>query len=227
MRRVLTFSCLHAPFVRKGYLEFLKKEYKKWKCNEVVILGDEMEYHRLSVHPKAPEAMGALEEHNAGIKVLKRFYKAFPKAKCCTSNHTSRPFRVAAQIGLPEVFVKEYRDFLKAPKGWSWKDSWLIDGVTYKHGEGNFGGAHPHRNAAIKHRGSIVIGHWHASGGVIYLASDNDLIFGMCVGCGLEYKGYAFRYAKNMTSKPIVGCGVVIGGKEAYFIPMDLGTKRK
>lgn len=226
MSRVLVFSCIHSPFIRKGYLDFLKEVKRKYQCDVVVNAGDEMDYHMLSVHPKEPSAMGAKEEHERGVAELKKYYKAFPKAKCCVSNHTSRPYRKAAEGGLPELFLKKYNDFLEAPRGWKWSLKWEIDGVIYKHGDG-YSGEKPHAIAAFKERNSIVIGHVHPVGGVEYLAGPNDLIFGMCVGCGVDHATYAMRYAQKNPKKPVIGCGVVIDGKQAIFIPMELGSRIK
>lgn len=221
---VLAFSCLHAPFARKDYVKFLKKVYKDYKCDEVVCLGDEMDFHRISNHEPDPEAVGQIDEYESGIEVLKPLYKAFPKVKVCFSNHTERPYRQAAQINIPGMFIRSYRDWMKAPKTWEWKESWEIDGVVYFHGEG-YSGQTGHVRAAERNRCSVVMGHLHSVGGVQYLAGPRDLIFGMCVGCLTDEKGYAFRYSKYAARKSIIGCGVVKDGKFAQFIPMNLGKK--
>jgi hypothetical protein len=51
------------------------------------------------------------------------------------------------------------------------------------------------------------------------------MIFGMNVGCGVDVKAYAMAYGKVYPKKPTLGCGIVIDGKIALFIPMDLGAK--
>jgi predicted phosphodiesterase len=40
MSRVLVFGDTHIPFMRKGYVEFLKSVYKKYRCDKVVCVGD-------------------------------------------------------------------------------------------------------------------------------------------------------------------------------------------
>ena len=224
--RVLVFGDLHLPFGKKHYIDFLKETKKKFKCDTIVCLGDELDFHCISRHDSEPDAKGAVEEYELGLKKLKPFYKAFPKVKVCISNHTSRPYRMAAQVGIPSVFIKEYRQFLEAPKGWNWADQWEIDGVLYIHGEG-YSGSTPHLMAAQKLRTNVVMGHIHHCGGVQFSASPRDRIFGMCCGCGIDSATYAFRYAKNTPKKPMVGCGVVIDGKHAYFEPMLLKNKIK
>lgn len=94
----------------------------------------------------------------------------------------------------------------------------------YIHGEG-FSGQNGAITAAKSHRQSVVLGHLHTFGGVTYSASRNDLIFGLNVGCLIDTHAYAFRYGKFLANRPTLGCGVVIDGKQAIFVPMDLGFK--
>ena len=104
---------------------------------------------------------------------------------------------------------------------------WEIDNVLYVHGTGSSGQSGA-RTRAIANRQSTVIGHSHSFGGVAYMASRNDIIFGMNVGCGIDVDHMAFSYGKNFPKKPTLGCGVVLdGGKTAIFVPMNLGNKYK
>ncbi len=116
--------------------------------------------------------------------------------------------------------MKDYKSFLDAPKGWSWSRSIEIDGVLYHHGEGYSGSLGAYK-AAMNAMRSTVIGHIHSHGGVTYIQTEFDRIFAMNVGCGVDIEAYAFAYGKNCAFKPTLGCGVVIDGKEAYFIPMS------
>jgi hypothetical protein len=80
-------------------------------------------------------------------------------------------------------------------------------------------------NRAKDNRQSTVIGHIHSFGGVMYSASEIDMIFGLNVGCGIDVNAYAVAYAKQFAKRPTLGCGIVIDGKIGLFIPMDLGRK--
>jgi len=131
---------------------------------------------------------------------------------------------VALHAGIPKAFIREYREFMQAPKDWVWRDWWEIDGVMYFHGEG-FSGQAGALKCANQNRKSSVIGHLHSFGGVQWSASMNDLIFGMNVGCLIDEKAYSFRYAKNIMHKPTLGCGVVKDGTLAAFVPMDAYLK--
>ena len=72
-------------------------------------------------------------------------------------------------------------------------------------------------------------GHLHTQLYSEYFVGRNRRIFGLQVGCGIDHEAYAFNYAKA-GKKPAIGCGVVIGGKQAIAVPMELekyGKKSK
>lgn len=219
-RNVCVCSCTHSPFMKRGYVDFLKEVSYEYGCGTFIHLGDEIDHHRISFHDPEPEAMGAREELVKAKKQLKQLYKAFPVAKVCLSNHTSRHTRRGASVGIPGEYFKDLRYLLEAPKGWYWNREWIYDGVVYTHGDKRGGGAFPHINFAIKRMRSMVIGHYHTKAGVEYVQSEEKRIFGMCVGVGHDDDSYAFKYAQDTQTKPIVGCGVVLEGDMAQFIPM-------
>lgn len=222
-KRVLVISDTQVPFHHRDYLGFLKAVERKYKCNEVVHIGDEMDFHAISNWDTDPEGLSAGDEFKKALKEMHNMYKAFPKVKACISNHTERPYRKAFKHGLPREFVKNYHELLQAPKGWEWDEYWIIDEVQYEHGEASSG-----RNGAIKaaeqNMRSTVIGHIHSHAGIQYTANPRFLIFGFNVGCLIDRHTYAFAYGKKFRAKPIIGCGVVIQGVPV-FIPMQL-TKR-
>jgi hypothetical protein len=222
--RVLVIPDIHCPYEHPKALEFCKNLYKQYNCDTVVFLGDEAEFAGLSFHDLNPDMPGAKDEYKLTLEALKKWYEAFPEAKVCTSNHTSRPYRKAFKHGIPSAFIKSYHDFLEAPKGWEWADSFTIDNVVYSHGESCKGGASGLYHSASRHRRSQVYGHWHSFAGIQYTATDNDMIFGFNVGCLIDVKALAFAYAKNFANRPTLGAGVVLNGIP-HFIPMDLGSK--
>jgi hypothetical protein len=217
---VLVISDLHAPFEHPDAVPFLEAVAEFYNPSRVVCIGDEVDMHALSDYDHDPDGLSPGDELKGAIKHLRPIYSMFPKVLVCTSNHTARPYRRAFKHGLPKSLLKEYREFLQAPIGWEWADSWTIDGVKYEHGEGVSGqlGA---AKAAAGNMQSTVIGHLHAFAGVQYLANPMVLIFGMNVGCLLDNDAYSFAYGKHIRSKPVIGCGVVKRGIPT-FIPMQL-----
>ena len=104
---------------------------------------------------------------------------------------------------------------LRTP-GWNFVDHVIYDGVQYIHGEG--GKAHIKCKADMM---STVQGHWHTECYVQYFVGQNFRVFGMQVGCGIDFDSYSMAYAKR-GKKPAIGCGVVMGGHTSLVEMMDL-----
>jgi hypothetical protein len=69
-----------------------------------------------------------------------------------------------------------------------------------------------------------VTGHNHSNAGISATATDQELVWGMAVGCGVDHAHMAFAYGKHFKNKPILACGVVIDGSP-FVEYMDLGSK--
>jgi hypothetical protein len=220
MSRVLAIPDLQYPFAHPDHLEFLKAVKKKFKPTHVVCLGDEVDFHALSQHDHDPDGYSPGHELDKALEDMKRLYDVFPKVMAVTSNHTERPLRRAFKFGIPRAFLRSYHEFLKAPKGWEWRDQWKVDNVRYLHGEG-WSGRNGAINAAENAATSTVIGHLHSHAGIQYSANSERLIFGFNVGCLIDYKAYAFAYGKFCKNKPILGAGIIENGVP-QFIPMLL-----
>lgn len=219
---VLAVPDLHCPYHHKDAWDFLRDLKKEYKPDKVVCLGDEAEFAGIGFHEINPNMPSPGDELAATVRELKRgLYKIFPKLDLCLSNHTSRPFRRAMKYGLPSQFIRDYRDFLEAPKAYRWADSFEYDKVLFLHGEG-FMGKNGHIKAAMDHRQSCVIGHLHGWAGVQYLRSRMGQIFGCNSGCLIDETALAFRWARHFATKVNLGASVIIYGVEARFIPMKI-----
>ena len=97
---VLVIGDLHAPFIKKGYLEHCKKIYKKYKCNKVVFIGDIIDNHYSSFHDTDPDGFSAGQELDRAIAMVQKWYKAFPKAFVCIGNHDAIICRKAFSAGM-------------------------------------------------------------------------------------------------------------------------------
>jgi len=221
--RVLVISDTQIPFQHKDYLIFLKAVAKKYSTDTTVHIGDEVDFHALGDWDHDPDGYSAGDELKAAIKELKKLFKAFPKAKVCVSNHTSRPLRKGFKAGIPAAFFKHISEVLEAPKGWTWHDSFQIDNVIYQHGMG-YSGPLGAKKASLDNSRSTVIGHLHSHAGIQYSASPEFLIFGMNVGSLIDNKSYAFAYGRNFSAKPIISCGVVLEGIP-LLVPMKLNKR--
>ena len=224
-KTVLVIPDLQCPFQHPDALAFciwVKRQFGP--IDEIVCIGDEADQHAVSDYPADPDGLSAGIELHKCIEELMGFYKAFPVVKVCTSNHTDRIFRKALKHGIPRAYLRQYRDFLDAPKGWVWKDQWTIDGVIYEHGHALSGGSGRQASYQLPllNRRSTVFGHFHSFAGIQYLASDElGVHFGFNVGCLIDQSAYVFQYGKRHKQKPILGCGIVEDGVPE-FIPMRL-----
>lgn len=212
---VLVIPDFHSPFGHPDALAFLKAVKRRFTPSHIVCLGDEVDFAAFSKYPKDPDGLNPGHELSAAIDGLIPFYLEFPEMKVCTSNHTVRPYKLMFGAGLPAAFYPSYSAMLNAPDGWEWRDYWEIDGVRYFHGEGK-SGANAHTQFMKAFKQSIVHGHIHSYAAVSYEGRH----FAMNTGCLIDHHAYAFKYAKHMPVEVSIGCGIVIDGKAAYFIPM-------
>lgn len=213
----------HRPFEHPHYLEFILDTADRFRDPKKKLIyvneGDEWDQCALGKWDNDPDGMSAGDEFKAALEASRKWYKAIPSMDLLESNHGVRPFKAAFRAGLPKVYMKPYKMFMEAPGGWNWHKRLIVDGVLHFHGE-PFSGVNGAINAAIKNRMSTSIGHIHTFGGVQYSRTYKDQIFGLNVGCGIDDKAYAFKYAQDMANRPTLGCGVIIDGREAFFVPM-------
>lgn len=222
-KRVLVIPDMHHPFCHPDALDFLTAVRDAYRTDAVVCLGDELDAHAFSRYPMDPDGMTAGKELKEGVEHLRPFYLAFPDVLVCESNHTVRPWKKAFDAGLPAAFLPAVSKILDAPDGWVWKRSHSVDGVLYTHGDNGKSGQYAAANYMKQAKQSVVIGHVHAYGSVFWEGPH----FGMNAGCLIDRDAYCFKYAKGALLDVSIGCGVVIEGRAAYFVPMDMDDHRR
>lgn len=213
-KNVLVIGDLHLPFTLEGYLEHCIKVYKKYNCDTVVFIGDILDLHFTSYHETSTEGYGATQEHDLSVEMLRKWYKAFPKAYVTIGNHDALIYRKAMSAGISKRWIQNYSQVLGTP-GWEWVTDVVIDDVLYTHGTTN---AH---TKAKQNLMSTVQGHLHSQAGIQFYVGAKSRIFGFQVGCGVDMKSYAMEYGRNFP-KPVISCGVVIEGLHPYLEVMDL-----
>jgi predicted phosphodiesterase len=222
-KRVLVVPDMHHPFCHPDTLEFLKAVRDAYKTDAVVCLGDEIDACAFSRYPMNPDGMTAGKELAAAIEHLRPFYREFPDVLVCESNHTVRPWKKAFDAGLPAAFLPTVSKILDAPDGWVWKMRHEVDGVLYTHGDNGKSGQYAAANYMKQAKQSVVIGHVHAYASVFYEGAQ----FGMNAGCLIDKEAYCFHYAKGALLDVNIGCGVVIDGKQAHFVPMLMDDNKR
>jgi predicted phosphodiesterase len=219
---ILVIGDTHIPFVHKNYLEFVFETGKKFQCGKVIHIGDLIDFHSISRHEHNPDGFSPKAELEKSKSILKKWYLAFPELDCCIGNHDERLEKAAIRSGLTSLYFKSFKSLFDMPDKWDYRFDVRCFGVRFFHGMG-WGGKYAHINAAMENGQSIVMGHLHGNAGVEWMANDNQIIFGMAVGCGIDRKTYAFNYGRDHRRKPILGCGVVFDcGRDAQFIPMKM-----
>lgn len=210
---------LHAPFTHKGYIHFLKDTFEQWGVNTIIYIGDIVDNHAISRHQTETSAKGAEREYQMAYDVIQEYVKAFPKARVCLGNHDDIPNRQAATLGLPTVFMNQFKSLWGLPEDYQIANHFIIDDVLYHHGLGA-SGQNGAINKALNERMSVVQGHQHSSFQLEYRANQKDIIFGISCGCGVDNSAYAFNYGKYAIKKPILGTAIIKSSSEAYIVPM-------
>lgn len=220
--RVLVISDTQFPFQHPDMFKFLKHLKQKHKPTKVIHIGDMFDFHALSDYPTDPDAESVGNEFDIAMKYKRELEKLFPKMTILTSNHDVRFFKRLSKAGIPRRFWPTYEELFECPKGWEFKDNVIIDDVIYIHGHNlHAGGGNVCQNAIRTHMRNVVFGHFHTRLGIDYYANADNLLFGMCVGCLIDHKTYAFEYQRAQVRKPLIGTGLVIGG-QPIVEPMHL-----
>ena len=222
----LVVGDIHLPYTHPRYLQHCIDIYKKYDCNAVSFTGDIIDSHFASFHSTHTESHGAKYELDMAIKDLSKWYEAFnndtvPNGITVTlGNHDLIVYRKAEDAGVDKRWVRTLNEVLKCPD-WIFEEQFVHDNVLYVHGTGCSGKGIMKR---VQNWGSSMVqGHIHTQSFIDYTASLKDLKWGMQAPTGINYKSFAFSYAKFHTAKPILGCSVVLdNGQMPLIEPMVL-----
>jgi len=224
MARVGVIGDTHLPYEKEGYLEFCQETFEAWDVDTIVHIGDMFDNHSLSFHDSEPNLHNVFGEYESAYERAKDWYEAFPTATLIMGNHDRIPMRQLKKLGMePTIFMKPFEELMGMPSGWTCEDSVIIDDVLYHHGE-TATGVNGFRKDCETRMRCTVSGHNHSNAGISATATDQELVWGMAVGCGVDHAHMAFAYGKHFAKKPIIACGVVIDG-EPHVEYMDLGKK--
>lgn len=225
---LLFISDLQAPFCHEHALQFCRAVKKEFRISpeNVYCVGDEVDQYFGSTYKKDPDALHSpTSELRAARELLQGFYRAFPQMKLAISNHGLRWAKKAFEAEIPSQMLRPYQEVIGAPKGWAWKDRWVIKTrggpILMIHGMG-YSGMSGARNAAIDAGMNTVIGHIHSHAGVARVKTAGQELWGMNTGCLIDEKAFAFNYGREHRHKPILGVGVVIDqGRTPIFLPLE------
>ena len=224
MARIGIIGDSHLPYELDGYMEFCADTFDAWDVDTIVHIGDFIDHHSLSFHDSEPTLHDVNGEYYSVLEKAQAWYDMFPNVTLVEGNHDIIPKRHMRKLGMePRIFLKPIEELYNMPEGWKVVDEVEIDGVLFHHGH-TASGVNGFRQDAEKRMRPTVTGHNHSNFGVSYTATDQELVWGLAVGCGVDHKHLAFAYGKHFAKKPVIGCGVVIDGIP-YAEPMNLGKK--
>lgn len=219
-KSICVISDLHCPYHHPDTHKFLAAVKAKFKPDQVVCIGDEVDFHALSYHESNPDLPSAGEELSKAIEALKPIYKMFPKVTVVESNHGSLVLRKAMTGGIPTKALKTYNDVLDAPSGWKWVFDTSVETelgpVYFCHGKTGTPG-----RLASQFGCSAVQGHFHERAQITYISTPERLIFDAHTGCLADDKSLALGYNKINVKRPIVSLLVILNGIP-QIVPMVL-----
>ena len=215
----LVVGDIHLPYTHRNYLQHCIDIYNKYNCSEVSFTGDIIDSHFASFHQTSTQTDGKYELDMA-IEQVKDWYEAFPNATITLGNHDLIIARKAEDAGIDKRWVRNLNEVLGCPD-WKFEEQFVHDNVLYTHGTGCSGKGIMKR---VQNWGSSMVqGHIHTQSFVDFTASLNDLKFGLQCPNGIDYKSFAYGYAKFHTAKPILGCAVILDSGQLPIIePMPL-----
>lgn len=226
--RYLFVSDLQLPYAQPNALKFCKAVQREFQIpsENVYCVGDEVDLYWGSLHKKDPEASYTPnQELETARRQLREWYRHFPEMKLAISNHGLRYLRKANDAEIPSQVLKTYEEILQAPKGWRWKEQWIIKGTRARmnmiHGMG-YSGANGHKNAAIDYSMNTIIGHLHSHAGINYLHTAGRKIWAMNTGSLIDPKQFAFAYSRYNRNAAVLSVGVVLdGGLTPILLPFE------
>ena len=223
--RILVISDMHTPFQHPKTLEFLAALKLRYSPTFVVCVGDEADKAGLSYHEKSTSLPSAEDELKLAQMYLKEVEKIFPQMTLLHSNHGSLAFRKAATAGIPNAYMKSYKDVYGVGDGWKWVDHLCINlpnglPVHFTHGR-----ATDVTKVGKVHGMCVVQGHHHSLSKVEWWkpfsvkGKAQKPLWAMQLGCLIDDYSPAFNYNKGQMTAPMLNCGVIINGKpEVIFL---------
>ncbi len=202
-------------------LEFLRALKKEYAPTLVVNMGDEIDSHALSRHPRDPDLFSGGDEGEAAALYVRELEEIFPKMVLLESNHGSRLYRRALEAGISSRWLKGPNEALGVGKGWLWVADLTLD---LPGGEQMY--LHHGKKANVRTLAEVegkcaAQGHYHERFKIEYWSHSSGMRWGMQTGCLVDDSSRAFAYNKGNANRPCLGLGFVLEG-HPLLIPYGL-----
>lgn len=226
--RYLVISDLQMPFEHEKALQFctyLRKHFSI-PLENIYNVGDETDQYWGSMWKKDINAHHtALSEIQETKDLMRPWFEEFPIMHLCESNHGMRWKRKALESDIPAILMRRYEEVLGCPSSWVWMKHWKVytkRPFLVEHGD-DWGGQHPHVAAALHNGMSTIMGHHHSLAGIEFIKTNGLDIWGCVSGSLIDFKKYAFNYARQYKKKPQIGAAVILNdGALPIWIPLEM-----
>lgn len=216
--KILVLGDLHIPYVLWDALA-AAHDFSKWYKPDVIIqvgdLTDQGAWSRFDKdtdQPNPHDEWLALEDQ---LHAVHRLFGTKTPWLQLEGNHCRRIMHRATGAGIPKQLVRTM-DELFPFKNWKWHisdDPLIVDGIAFVHGDESAG------SGIIKARRtgrSLVQGHDHIAY-LEYIDTYDREIFGMSVGCLLDRKTLAARYARRNLGRCWIGWATITDGEPHLY----------
>lgn len=210
-KTILTISDMHVPYEHQDAVRFLKALMEHYEPDIVISLGDMVDWHGISFHPKHPDLASAGQELELIRSKMRIIEKLFPEMIIIGSNHGDLPLRKIKDAGLPTKFLRSYNEIYGVGKKWQFVDDLTMvdrnEVIYYAHGLSKDAG-----RVAAQRGVHHICGHYHTEFRVDYVSNPRNLLWGVNGGCLIDREALAFEYGKLTLDRPIIGTPVIIDG---------------
>jgi hypothetical protein len=116
----LVISDMHIPYQHRDAIRFLLAVKKKYRCKQILNVGDLFDHHAGSFHLSETDALDPLTEYRTAKKTAHKLQASFPKMVITAGNHDRIPVRKLQSVGLPEQMLSNYNALYDLKDSWEW-----------------------------------------------------------------------------------------------------------
>lgn len=223
---ILILPDIHLPWPNWDAIKQARIWADKHKPDLIIQLGDITDQKIWSRWTKDIDDFSPSEEFTRAEAHMHELHDLFPKMLVLTGNHDRRILSRAVEAGIPSQLFSDIDQVFNF-KGWRWYNPGekLIvktprGPILLMHGD-EMGGTPAQKSRILGM--SIIQGHTHKTS-ITYTQTQNGHFFGAEMGCLMDTKSKAARYAQSNPIGVSVGFGVVKYGVP-YFISYKKGGK--
>lgn len=215
--KILAIGDTHLPWIDWRAASQLSRFAYDYKPDLIVQVGDFIDAQAWSKHPKHTDAPSPDKEWAMVETAARKFNDLLPdntRLYIIEGNHDRRHKMRAFEALVPSQLVKPLSSMFPY-QNWVWwvqQKPLTLDGVDYVHGD-ELGGNAVQKAGKTGH--SVVQGHLHSDAGIKYINTFHRQLFGMDIGCMMDLKSLAARYANKRMLRSWIGWATITDGVPA------------